>query len=48
MGVRLILARAQNTVRDILLLTKLDEMFSINDSVALAFQGSKTGQVPRA
>jgi hypothetical protein len=48
MGIRLILARAQSTVRGILLLTTMDKMFSINDSEALASQGSKTGQVPRA
>jgi len=48
MSIRLIVGRAQGTVRDILLLTKLDKMFSIYDSVALGSLGSKTGEVPRA
>jgi hypothetical protein len=48
MGIRLILAKAQSTVRDILLLTNMDKMFSSDDSVALASQGSKTGAAPRA
>ncbi len=32
-------ANAQSSVRDILLLTNMDKMFSIYDSVALASQG---------
>ena len=47
MGIRLIVAKAQSTVRDILLLTNMDKMFSIDDSVALTSQGSKTGEAPR-
>jgi anti-anti-sigma factor len=48
MGIRLIVAKTQNTLRDILLLTNMDKMFFIDDSVALTPQGSKTGEAPKA
>jgi len=37
-GSRLMIANAQSSVRDILLLTKMDQMFSMVDSVAATSQ----------
>ena len=45
-GTRMVIAKAQSTVRDLLLLTNMDKMFSLYDSVAAASQTSKTAMIP--